>query len=148
MENKMEKPTDILEHELRSIKNKEQLAEWIAKQERTTFGTYLNELCDQYQKKLSNVINDCVLSKSYIYKCFNDDKNPSKEAVVKIGVTLGITIDEMNKLLKCAGHKELYPKKVWDAIILFGLQNRCTSYEIDELLIENGIEKGLLNEGE
>ena len=142
----MEKQTNILENELKSIEKKEDLAEWLKGQEQTTFGKYFNELCDKYQKNPSQLSSNCALSKAYLYKCSSDDKNPSKEAVVKIGVTLGVTVDEMNKLLKCAGHKELYPKITWDAIVLFGIQNNCTRYEIDELLLENGIEKGLLNE--
>ncbi len=48
--------------------------------------------------------------------------------MVQIGFSLGATKEEIDRLLKCTGHKELYPRKTWDSIILYGLSNHLHSH--------------------
>lgn len=146
----MEKPTKDLMNELTSLKHKGELERWIEehKYENKSFGQYFQELCEKYNTNPSKLSSHCAKSKSYLYKCSSNDKIPSKKAVVCIGIALQATLEEINTMLKCAGHKELYPKNMWDAIIIFGLNRGCTIYEIDSLLSEYEVSGGLLNEEE
>ena len=146
----MEKHTNDLMNELVSMKGKEELLHWIEehKHVQKTFGEYFQELCKKYDTNPSKLSAHCTKSKSYLYKCSSNEKIPSKKAVVCIGFALKATQDEINKMLKYAGHKELYPRNMWDAIIISGLNNHYTTYEIDRLLMENKVKGGFLNEDE
>ena len=146
----MEKPTCDLINELASMKHKKELEQWIEehKHEYKSFGQYFQELCRKYNTNPSKLSSDCAKSKSYLYKCSSDEKIPSKKVVVCIGIALQATLEEINTMLKCAGHKELYPKNMWDAIIIFGLNKGYNIYEIDSLLGEYEVSGGLLNEEE
>ena len=57
---------------------------------------------------------------------------------------MGISLEEMNELLKLAQHKELYAKNKEDAIIIFGLKNKLKIIEIEELLSDYGATLHLL----
>ena len=143
-----EKNTEDLLNDLKTMKEKEKLSSWMQEQKKNqkAFGAYFQELCIQYNTTASSLSAKCTPSKGYLYKCMYGERIPSREVIVKLGFALEATKEEIDNMLKYAGHKELYPRNKWDAIIIFGLQNGCTTYEIDELLIENGIEEGLLNE--
>lgn len=146
----MDKPTKDLMNELVSLKHKRELDQWIEehKHENKSFGQYFQELCRKYNTNPSQLSGYCGKSKSYLYKCSANDKIPSKKVVVLIGIALKATLEEINTMLKCAGHKELYPKNMWDAIIIFGLNKGYNIYEIDGLLREYEVAGGLLNEEE
>lgn len=146
----MNKSTSELINELSSLKDKEELEQWIEehKQEQKSFGQYFQELCKKYHTNPSKLSRQCEKSKSYLYKCSSDDKVPSKKVVVCIGIALQATLEETNTMLKYAGHKELYPKNMWDAIIIFGLNKGYTISEIDRLLIEYEVSDELLMEQE
>lgn len=141
----MEKKTDELNNELKDLKEKD-LAQWLKdrEQEKTTFGQYFQELCEKYGTNASRISKTSGVSKPHLYQVKKDKKILSRKKIVQIGFSLGATKEEIDKLLKCAGHKELYPRKTWDSIILYGLSNNLHSDQIDELLIENG-EVDLLN---
>lgn len=146
----MKNLTKELVNELTSIKKKEELIQWIEehKYDDKTFGEYFQELCKKYNTNPSKLSSQCSKSKSYLYKCSSGEKIPSKKAIVCIGFALKGTLEEINQMLKYAGHKELYPKNMWDATIITGLHNKWTTYEIDRFLIERKIPGGLLNEEE
>lgn len=145
----MEKSTQELTNELESIKE-EELTEWLdeIKDRKTRFAECFQKLCKKYKSNASRVSDKCSLSKGYLYKCRNGEELPARIAIVKMGFGLGVNADEMNEMLYHAGYKELYVKNTWDAIVLFCLNRGCTSYEVDQLLKENGIEKGFLGDKE
>jgi hypothetical protein len=53
---------------------------------------------------------------------------------LRIAFALGLSLEELNELLKLAHLKELYAKNVEDAVIIFGMKEHLTPAEIDELL--------------
>lgn len=145
----MEKSTEELKNELETLEEND-LKEWLGgiEDRKIKFAEYFQQLCDKYMCNPSQLTERCSLSKGYLYKCRNGEELPSKLAVVKMGFGFGVTSEEMNKMLYYAGYKELYVKNAWDAIVLFCLQRGCNSYEVDQLLKENGFEKGFLNDNE
>lgn len=136
---KVEKTTDELYNELTTLKE-ENIGQWLQEREEQTitFGQYLEQLCQKYKLSPSKVGEEAGISKQHISNTKNGIKTLSRNNVVKIGVNLGATKEEIDKLLKCAGHKELYPKRNWDCIVLYGLHHKLSVDEIDELLFDNG----------
>lgn len=110
-----------------------------------TFGDFLSTLCEKYHVKMSHLQMATPISKSLFYAVLNDTKKASKETVLLLGINLEVSIEELNELLKLAGHKELYPKNIDDAIILFGLKNNRSIYEIDEELKRRGSKLTLID---
>jgi hypothetical protein len=51
-----------------------------------------------------------------------------------------LTVDDGNTLLSCAGAAPLYVRVKRDAVIIFGLNNKLNTGEIDDLLFELGEE--------
>lgn len=137
----MSKTTAELENELQSINNSDDLEKWMNgnQAEKVRFCDAFVELCEKKGMKPANLVGKIAISKSYIYDIANGKKNPSKEAVIKVALGLGATVEETNLLLKLSGNKELYPKMEEDAVIEFGILNHWNVYEIDELLKKRGL---------
>lgn len=125
-------------NKIESASSWEELGDILEGLEKVTFGDRLSELCVKYQIKPSQLQVNVPIAKSMFYDVINGKKNPGKETVIKIGMTLKINLEEMNEMLKLAGHKELYPKKKEDAIIIFGIKNDKNINEIEALLKECG----------
>ncbi len=112
---------------------------------RRTLGDFVSELCDKYEITWGRLQVNTPISKAHFYGILNGKKKASKATVLMLGLNLGVSIEELNEMLKLAGHKELYPKNIEDAIILFGLKNKYTIYEIDEELKRRGSKLTLID---
>lgn len=134
----MSESTKEILNKIESANTWEELGDILRGLEKITFGDRLSQLCVKYQIKPSKLQLEVAVSKTMFYDVMNGTRKPSKETVIKIALVMKITEEELNELLKLAGHKELYPKKKEDAIIIFGLKNKKDIVEIDELLKEYG----------
>ncbi|MBQ3543951.1 MAG: hypothetical protein IJA34_03010 [Lachnospiraceae bacterium] len=134
----MSESTKEILNKIESANTWEELGDILRGLEKITFGDRLSQLCIKYQIKPSKLQLEVAVSKTMFYDVMNGTRKPSKETVIKIALVMKITEEELNELLKLAGHKELYPKKKEDAIIIFGLKNKKDIVEIDELLKEYG----------
>ena len=121
-----------------SAQNIDELRQMLSELPQTTFSDRIYELCDQRNLNFSQVQKECGITKSYFYDFTNGTRMPKKHHVIKIGIAMHLTVEEMNELLKLAQHKELYPKKKEDAIIIFGIKNNLSAMQIDELLVDSG----------
>ena len=65
----MSKTTEELENELKSIRTKEELEEWMDKNQKpeVRFCDYFVGLCEQKGMKPGNLVGKITLSKAYIY---------------------------------------------------------------------------------
>lgn len=140
------KSTQELENEISKLETKE-LKNFLKENqiERKTFGDRLVELCDQYGVTTGTLQKNVAISKQQFYSILNGTRNPSKETVLKVALTLKITLDETNELLKLAKHKELYPKIKDDTVIIFGIKNKKDIGDIQLLLTEIGSKMNLVD---
>jgi hypothetical protein len=53
---------------------------------------------------------------------------------------MGLNIDEVQQLLKSAGYSQLYVKRPFDSIVLYGFCKGMSVIEINELLYKYGLE--------
>jgi predicted transcriptional regulator len=93
-----------------------------------------------YQKNLtkSQVIKNAELNDIYCYQIFSGKRTPSRDTLICICIGMQLTTDETQELLKFAGFAQLYAKNIRDSIILFGINNQQSVYEINEALYLNG----------
>lgn len=106
------------------------------------FFEYINDYIATHKKIAGSIIEKCGISKNYIYNILNGKtKNPGRDKILAICIASGMTIDEVNRGLKIAGHNPLYPKNERDIHI-----SSCINKGIDDvtqinlMLSDRGIE--------
>lgn len=134
----MSETTEEILNKIESASSWSELGDILDGLEKVTFGDKLLELCQKYEIKPSSLYIDAMISKAMYYAILRNERNPGRDNVIKIGLAIRLKVDELNELLKLAGHKELYPKRKQDAIIIFALNNNKSNEEIEKLLNEYG----------
>lgn len=84
---------------------------------------------------------------NYFYCIINGKKIPSRDKIIELAVAMRLSVDDCQTALKFSGKAPLYPRVKRDGIIIFGLENGQTVFEISEALQKNG-EKTLKTSGE
>ena len=100
----------------------------------------LAELLETKNLKKSQVIRNAEIAEIYGYQIFSGVRVPELKKLLCIAVGMGLNIEETQKLLKCAGYSQLYVKRPFDSIVLYGLCKKMTVVQINELLYEYGLE--------
>ncbi len=101
---------------------------------------YLYELMTKKNCTAKDVIQRTGIERSYYYHILSGNRKPGRNMVIRIGLCLCITLQEMNQLLRMAGYAELYVKKQWDAAVVFAVTHQYTMEQTNELLQESGLE--------
>lgn len=139
----MNKRTDKLMSEL---KNENNLQEFTVNNKETFMDKpltdYLEILLEKYNVKKADVIKRSSLATVYGYQIFDGRREPKRDKVIQLAFGFGLTLDETQRLLKCAGHSELYPKVKRDVLFIYGINNNMNKDEVEQLLYKMG-EKGL-----
>ena len=98
-------------------------------------GRYLQQLLWKYDKKASTVSEDAMLAASYVGNIVNGKKNnPSRDSLLAICLAIGTTVEEVQYLLKYAGHAPLYVRRRRDVVIWFGFMKQMDLLQVDENL--------------
>ena len=100
----------------------------------------LAELLHSKGLRKSQVIKSSELSEVYSYQIFSGLRMPERKKLLCLAVGMGLNIDEAQQLLKCAGYPQLYVKKPFDSVVLFGLCKGLSVVEINELLYKYSLE--------
>ena len=100
----------------------------------------LEELLHRKGLKKSHVIKNAELSEIYGYQIFSGVRVPERKKLLCLAISMGLNIDEVQKLLKCAGYSPLYVKIPFDSAVLYGFCKKLSVVEINELLYEYDLE--------
>ena len=103
-----------------------------------SLGTYLHQLLQQYSVMKNEVINRSGLNQIYGYQIFAGTKQPSRDKLIALIFAFPLTLEDAQRLLRVGGVSELYPRIKRDRIILFGLREKLSVQELDDLLFEMG----------
>jgi len=80
---------------------------------------YLLEYLAKHDLCQADVINACQVPRSYCYAIFNGNKrNPSRDRLIAIGISMKMSRDDLDRLLKIANLGILYPREPRDAAII------------------------------
>ena len=104
------------------------------------FEMYMNELLEKYGMTRAKLIEDSDFSKATIYKGISEERRIKQNVVLQIGLRMGVTLDEMQRMLKLSHNEELYVKNKRDCIIMWGIENGIKAYDIDEELEKANID--------
>ena len=102
-------------------------------------GNYLGQLLNKYDRDHATISREAGLDRSYVGNIVRGKKNnPSRNAVIAICLTIGTTVEEVQYLLKYAGHAPLYVRRKRDVIIWFGFMKCKSLDEVDSDLLARG----------
>lgn len=137
---------DYTEQLMEDIKNCTDIDQSVEKNQKyffddNEFSRYLEKLLKKYGKKMQDLINETDYSKPMLYHIKKNERAGSQRSILQIGLAIGVTVDEMQQLLRLSHNQELYPRYQRDYIILCGISAGLDLYEIDEELKKRGIEE-------
>lgn len=105
-----------------------------------TLSEYLGQLLALHGLKKAEVIKKSELSEVYAYQIFSGLRVPERRKLLCLAVGMELTLDEVQKLLKCSGYAQLYAKNTFDCIVIFGICKSLGVPQINELLFDYGME--------
>ena len=106
----------------------------------STLSELLEQLLSEKGLKKAQVIRNAELSEVYGYQIFSGIRVPERKKLLCLAVGMGLNIDEVQRLLKCAGYPQLYAKLPFDSVVLYGLCKRLSVVQINELLYSYDLE--------
>ena len=83
------------------------------------------------------------LSRSHLYQILSGERNPSRDIVIVIALSVRITLVETQRLLKLAQKSELYPRVRRDAAVICCIEQNLSLYDANDF-IESISEEPLL----
>ena len=135
------KDTNNLRQELMEAANLDQFLS--ENQENFNSGNVCDLLNQLFQKqKLSKaaLAKQSGMSEVYLHQVFSGRRNPSRSRLICLCFGLSATLDETQELLKQGGFAQLFPKNRRDAIIIYGLVNGASLFEVNDKLFSEGEE--------
>ncbi len=100
----------------------------------------LARLLEQKGLKKSAVIKKAELAEVYAYQIFSGLRIPERKKLLCLALGMGLDLQEVQTLLKCAGYSPLYVKLPFDSIVLYAVCKGLSVVETNELLYEYGLD--------
>jgi hypothetical protein len=100
---------------------------------------YLKDLCREKNFVQEHVIIRSDIDRTYGHQIFRGLHKPSRDKTIQLAFGFGLTVEETQVLLRFAKHSTLYPKIKRDAVIIFCLHRKKTTFETQDLLYELGL---------
>lgn len=95
-------------------------------------GNYLQDLVWKYNMDMATISKVAGLDRSYVGNIIRGKKNnPGRDALIAICLTMGTTLEEVQYLLKYAGHAPLYVRRKRDVVIWFGFMKQKSLDDVD-----------------
>lgn len=100
----------------------------------------LDELLKKHAIKKANAIRRSELSEVYAYQIFSGLRVPERKKLLSLAVGMGLSLDEIQTLLKQTGYAPLYVKNPFDCVMIYGICEGMPVAEINGLLYDYGME--------
>ena len=100
----------------------------------------LNALFQKRNISKAALAKQSGMSEVYLHQVFSGRRNPSRSRLICLCFGLSATLDETQELLKKGGFAQLFPKNRRDAIIIYGLINNASLFEVNDKLFTEGEE--------
>ena len=98
---------------------------------------YFQTLLQQKKMDKSELIQKSGLDRVYVYQILSGKKtSPSRKKLLGLALTLKLTLDETQHLLKYGQTNELYPRNREDSLLIYSINNHLSVVNTNELLAE------------
>ncbi len=71
----------------------------------------------------TEIIRKLNVERSYGYQILNGKRVPPRKQLIKIGLILELSFDELQRMLKIAGKEVLYARNVTDARVIYSIEH-------------------------
>ena len=113
------------------------LDQFVANDDRV--GQYLEKLLWKYDKNQATVSKDAGLVPAHVGNIVRGRINdPARDVLIAICLAIGTTVDEVQHLLRYAGHTPLYVRRKRDVIIWFGFMKHKLPTDVNLDLEDKG----------
>lgn len=133
----LNKPTDEL---LGRLKTDSNIDSYIKENEQYfvdgNIAAYLNDIVASKKAVKSKALKRAEINENYGYQIFMGSRKPSRNVLIQLCIGLELDLDETQSALKFAGFAPLYPKKKRDSIIISGILESKTVFEINNILFD------------
>ena len=106
----------------------------------TSFPDYFEALRKKYKLKKSDIIKNANIDRTYGYQIINGTRNPDKDKVICLALSMKLTLDETNRLLSLSNNGNLYAKMKRDAIIIYCIIRKAGVMKTNEMLHTHNFE--------
>lgn len=110
--------------------NREQLID-------STMSTQLEAALAETGLTKADVLRRAEINDIYGYQLFTGNRKPSRDKLIALCIGMELTLDRSQQLLKATGFAPLYAKSKRDSILIFGIQNKQSVFEINNALYEH-----------
>ncbi|MGN1002501.1 MAG: helix-turn-helix domain-containing protein [Oscillospiraceae bacterium] len=135
------KDTNNLHQELMEAPD---LDQFLSENQDSFIGGSIHELLNAlFQKRgisKATLAKQSGMSEVYLHQVFAGRRNPSRSRLLCLCFGLSATLEETQELLKQCALAQLYPKNRRDAIIIYGLVNGLSLFDINDKLFAEGEE--------
>ncbi len=134
----IQKTTDEL---LKILKAQDDIKDYIEENADEMIDMQLSEFLEQLLVKYNITKNQAIkrsgIDQIYGYQIFSGVKeNPSRDKIIQLIFSMGLELQDAQRLLRVAKAGELYSRNKRDSIIIFALNKRLSLSQCDELLFE------------
>lgn len=84
----------------------------------------------------SDIIRALNLDRTYGYQILNGTRTPTRVHLIKIGLFLRLSLEEMQRLLKTGGKEILYARNMTDAKAIYAVEHNLGYEEACEFIWE------------
>ena len=136
--------TKEFENRIEKAKTAQELQQILDELPHISFLGRMEQLRGKYSMTFSQIQLRSGITKSLFYALLSGTRTVKKVHILKIAFAMGLSLAEVNELLKLVGLKELYAKNKEDAILMFGLINGLDCAQVEQLLIDADAQLHLL----
>lgn len=86
--------------------------------------------------KKADIIRRAELSDVYGYQIFSGVRMPTRNKLICLALSMALTLDQVQLLLRTAGYAPLYVKLPADSIIMYGICKKMEIPDINALLFQ------------
>ena len=106
-----------------------------------TLSEALCRLLDEKGLTKSEVVERAQMSEVYAYQIFSGTREkPQLRKLLCLTVAMGLSLKETQELLKSCGFPQLYARRPFDCVVIYGIYHGFTVQKINEILFEYGEE--------
>lgn len=87
-----------------------------------------------------NIINKADFNYCYFYDIVNGRKIASRDKIIRLMLSMRLTTEDCQKALRISSRSALYPKVQRDALLIYGIENRLTVDQVNQMLAQKGEE--------
>lgn len=100
----------------------------------------LNNLMQKNNVTRAEAVKASGLYEIYAYKILSGERVPSRDKIIAMCIGVKANFDEIQNILKTTKNSQLYIRDKRDSIIIFGIKNRQSVFDINDKLYNNDFE--------